>query len=64
MALDLDRTKIALDNATNQLMALQHNQFVENRVYDDDETLTNVENVPTPSDRSESEVRVCVASVT
>lgn len=28
-------------------MALQHKQFVENRVYDDDETLANSENVPT-----------------
>lgn len=45
--LELDRTKIALENATNQLMALQHKQFVENRVYDDDETLANSENVPT-----------------
>lgn len=45
--LQLDRTKIALENATNQLMALQHKQFVENRVYDDDETLANVDNVPT-----------------
>lgn len=45
--LELDRTKIALENATNQLMTLQHKQFVENRVYDDDETLANTENVPT-----------------
>lgn len=45
--LELDRTKIALENATNQLMALQHKQFVEQRVYDDDETLANVDNVPT-----------------
>lgn len=44
--LELDRTKIALENATNQLMALQHKQFVENRVYDEDETLANVNNVP------------------
>ena len=27
-------------------MALQHKQFVENRVYDDDETIANVDNVP------------------
>lgn len=27
-------------------MALQHKQFVENRVYDDDETLANADNVP------------------
>lgn len=44
--LELDRTKIALENATNNLMALQHKQFVENRVYDDDETLANIDNVP------------------
>lgn len=53
--LELDRTKIALENATNNLMALQHKQFVENRVYDDDETLANVDNVPVtdtnPSDK-------------
>lgn len=45
--LQLDQTKVTLENATNQLMALQNKQFVENRVYDDDETLANVENVPT-----------------
>lgn len=45
--LELDRTKVALENATNQLMALQHKQFIENRVYDDDETLANVDSVPT-----------------
>lgn len=44
--LDLDRTKISLENATNQLNALQHKQYVENRVYDEDETLANTENVP------------------
>lgn len=27
-------------------MALQHKQFVENRVYDDDETIANIDNVP------------------
>lgn len=45
--LELDRTKVALENATNQLMALQHKQFIENRVYDDDETLANIDSVPT-----------------
>ncbi|XP_031616468.1 WASH complex subunit 2 [Contarinia nasturtii] len=45
--LELDRTKITLENATNQLMALQHKQFIENRVYDDDETIASIENVPT-----------------
>lgn len=44
--LELDRTKIVLENATNNLMALQHKQFVENRVYDDDETIANIDNVP------------------
>lgn len=44
--LELDRTKVVLENATNNLMALQHKQFVENRVYDDDETLANIDNVP------------------
>lgn len=46
MLLELNRTKISLENTTNQLMALQHKQFVENRVYDEDETLANTANVP------------------
>lgn len=46
MLLDLDETKITLQNTTNQLMSLQHKQFVENRVYDEDETSTNTSNVP------------------
>lgn len=54
--LELDRTKIALENATNQLMALQHKQFVENRVYDDDETLANIDNVPTADTKQTNEV--------
>lgn len=56
--LELDRTKIALENATNQLMALQHKQFVENRVYDDDETLANVENVPISHPETTDQVSV------
>lgn len=56
--LELDRTKIALENATNQLMALQHKQFVENRVYDDDETLANVENVPISHPETSDQVSV------
>lgn len=56
MFLDLDQTKIALDNATNQLMSLQHKQFVENRVYDDDETLANADNVPIQTEQSDSKV--------
>lgn len=51
MLLDLDETKITLQNTTNQLMSLQHKQFVENRVYDEDETLANTFNVP-PKDES------------
>lgn len=46
MLLDLNQTKISLENTTNQLMALQHKQFVENRVYDEDETILNATNVP------------------
>lgn len=46
MQLDLDRAQVALGNTTNRLMSLQHTQFVENRVYDDDETLANSSNVP------------------
>lgn len=41
MQLDLDRAQVALGNTTNRLMSLQHSQFVENRVYDDEETLPN-----------------------
>lgn len=41
MQLDLDRTHVALGNTTNRLMSLQHSQFVENRVYEDDEMLAN-----------------------
>lgn len=37
MVSDLDRAKVALGNTTNRLMSLQHTQFVENRVYDDDD---------------------------
>lgn len=54
--LELDRTKISLENSTNQLNALQHKQFVENRVYDDDETLTNADNVPTVAPEPKEEV--------
>lgn len=54
--LELDRTIITLENATNQLMALQHKQFIENRVYDDDETIANVENVPTIDSQLTDEV--------
>lgn len=35
-------------------MSLQHSQFVENRVYDDDETLANAANVPVPNPSSTS----------
>lgn len=41
MQLDLDRAQVALGNTTNRLMSLQNSQFVENRVYDDEETLTS-----------------------
>lgn len=41
MQLDLDRAHVALGNTTNRLMSLQHSQFVENRVYEDDEMLAN-----------------------
>jgi len=37
MLLDLDDCSIAFGNTVNQFNALQHEQFVENRVYDDDE---------------------------
>ena len=47
MQLDLDATQVALGNTTNKLLALQHSQFVESRVYDDDETIANVQHVPT-----------------
>lgn len=56
MQLDLDKAKVALGNTTNKLLALQHSQFVENRVYDEDETLANIENVPVDISNECSEV--------
>lgn len=44
MMCDLDSAKVVLGNTTNKLMSLQHTQFVENRVYDDDDEI--VGNVP------------------
>lgn len=46
MQLDLDKTQVALGNTTNKLLALQHTQFVENRVYDDDETISSAQEAP------------------
>lgn len=46
MQLDLDKAQVALGNTTNRLMSLQHSQFVENRVYDDDETFASAANIP------------------
>ncbi|XP_055916040.1 WASH complex subunit 2 [Eupeodes corollae] len=46
MSTKLDRTSIALSNATNKLAALQYSKFVENRVHEDDETLANQTNAP------------------
>lgn len=49
----IEHTSLALDNATNKLAALQHSQFVENRVYEDDEitiTETKTNANSTPSD--------------
>lgn len=57
--LELDRTKVALENATNQLMALQHKQFIENRVYDDDETLANIDSVPITNPNQIEQVNWC-----
>ncbi|XP_036331143.1 WASH complex subunit 2 [Rhagoletis pomonella] len=41
LAVNVNRTAIALDNSANSLTALQYTQFVESRCHDDDETLTN-----------------------
>ncbi|XP_055858650.1 WASH complex subunit 2 [Episyrphus balteatus] len=46
MSIKLDRTSIALSNVTNNLAALQYSKFVENRVHDDDETLSVPVTVP------------------
>lgn len=46
LLLKLDETKINLMNVTSKLLALQNNQFVENRVCEDDETIANVSEVP------------------
>ncbi|XP_037923820.1 WASH complex subunit 2 isoform X2 [Hermetia illucens] len=56
LGLDVDWTNVALGNVTNQLAALQHSQFVENRVYEDDETIANESEVPV-SDESEAKTK-------
>lgn len=50
MLLRADETNIRLDNINNKLSALQHTQFVENRVYEEDETISNAAEVPSISD--------------
>lgn len=47
MLLRADETRIRLGNTTNTLESLQNSQFVENRVYEEDETVANQ---PTSSD--------------
>ena len=53
-------TNIALDNVANSLTALQFgNQFVECRVQDDDETLNNINEANSESNKNVS----CLGSV-
>lgn len=46
MLLNADETNVKLSNINNKLSALQNSQFVENRVYEEDETISNVAEVP------------------
>lgn len=56
MLLKLDETKINLSNVTTKLLALNNKQFVENRVFEDDETIANISEVPK---MDESNVSIC-----
>lgn len=42
MELSLDDACISLGNTTNKFHALQHSQFVENRVCEEDEIMTHL----------------------
>lgn len=42
----LDDTKVSLSNVSAKLLSLQNNQFIENRVYEEDETIANISEVP------------------
>lgn len=50
MLLNLNESNVYLGNTTNKLLALSHSQFVENRVYDEDETIANIVDVPVVTD--------------
>lgn len=54
MLLTSDETNIKLSNINNKLSALQNSQFVENRVYEEDETISNVAEVPCVPDQKPS----------
>lgn len=53
MMLSVQETKIHLNNTHNKLHALQNLQFVENRVYDEDETISNLSEVPQMADENQ-----------
>lgn len=61
MMCDLDRTKVVLGNTTNKLMSLQHTQFVENRVYDDDDEIVGNVPVELPSTANEEKITLVEA---
>ena len=44
-----EETSTIVHNVTNQFLAIQNSQFVENRVYDDE----------TPSEEKKLEIKVC-----
>lgn len=50
-----DETSLALSNATNEFMGLRNTQFIESRVYEDDETL------PTKTEEKEEKPKVTEA---
>lgn len=49
MLLSADETNVRLDNINNKLTGLQQTQFVENRVYEEDETISNKDRDEVPS---------------
>lgn len=60
MMLDLSCTNIGLSNVTNKLLALQNSQFIENRVHEDDECITDNANKAMEIDRRPTEVKCII----
>lgn len=56
MALQLSTTSVGLNNVTNKLLALQNSQFIENRVREEDDCLSDTSGGRTEVDASPKEV--------